>query len=109
MNRLADDPVVRRALQAIAKMPGAPAKPQDDPTAVLEKLRDRPPGECHSIDHRGYAYCGAFGPDRGENGNTIKSPGLHSRFECKARGHKHCVICTELVRQLGGGDYRMVA
>jgi hypothetical protein len=80
-----------------------------DIQTIIEKAKPREPKMCHSIDPRGYAYCGAFGPHRDENGNTIRHPEAHSNSECKARGHKHCVVCTELVRQLGGDDYRMVA
>jgi hypothetical protein len=69
---------------------------------IIEKAKPRNPGKCHSIDHRGWAYCGAFGPGGG-GGNT------HSHKECVARGHKHCLKCTELERQLGCDDYRMVA
>ena len=71
-------------------------------TDIQELLQPTEPTEgetCHSIDtHTDWAYCGAF-----------KSDGrrLHSNKDCKARGHKHCQVCYELVRQLG--DDWMVA
>jgi len=55
-------------------------------------------GPCHSIDERGWAYCGAF--------KSAKGGGSHSNRECKARGHKLCVVCEELWPQLGD-DFRV--
>jgi hypothetical protein len=68
---------------------------------IIEKTRDRPPRKCHTVDHRGWAYCGAFGPGDDPRGE------LHSDAECRAKGHRRCVVCEELSRQLGGK--RMVA
>lgn len=75
--------------------------PLQDIDAILEKTKPRPPGKCHTIDHRGYAVCGAFRCAMDERG------GLHSRRECRQQRHRHCVICDELGRQLG--DDGMVA
>jgi hypothetical protein len=72
-----------------------------DIETIIEGTKPANPCKCHSLDDRGYAYCGA--ELAGGNGAP------HSHEECVARGHKHCVVCTELIRQLGGNDYRMVA
>ncbi len=71
-----------------------------DIATILERTKPRSPGKCHTIDHRGYALCGAFGPKIDANGARDTSS-LHSRHECRQRGHRHCVACDELQRQLG--------
>ena len=71
-----------------------------DIAAIIERTKPREPNKCHTVDDRGWAICGAFGPKIGEDGGRDTS-GLHSRRECRARGHKHCVACDELGRQLG--------
>ena len=75
--------------------------------AIIERTKPRGPKKCHTLDDRGYALCGAFGPTVGADGSR-DTTGDHSRSECRARGHKHCVTCDELERQLGN-DHRMVA
>ena len=76
--------------------------PLEEIASIIEKTKPRPPGKCHTLDSRGWALCGAFGPDSGRDPGT-----RHSIRECRARGHKRCVVCTELARQLSGE--RMVA
>jgi hypothetical protein len=71
-----------------------------DITTILENAKPGPPRKCHNLDRRGGAVCGAFGPCPG-------SPNTHSEQECKARGHKKCLVCREIDRQLG--DDGMVA
>lgn len=80
--------------------------PAGDIAAIIEKTRPRPPQTCHTVDARGWALCGAFGPQFDEDGERDTSR-LHSKKLCRARGHRHCVLCTELDRQLG--DDAMVA
>lgn len=70
-----------------------------DIATIIERSKPREPQQCHTIDHRGYAICGAFRRRADEEGS--RTSGLHSRSECKARGHRHCVACDELQRQLG--------
>jgi len=70
-----------------------------DIATILERTGGRPPGKCHTIDHRGYALCGAFRRSADENGD--RRSGLHSRTQCRANGHRHCVECDEIRRQLG--------
>jgi hypothetical protein len=69
---------------------------------ILEKSKPRGPDKCHYLDHRGFAICGAFGPDRDDDGKRIKGPGAHSRKTCRELGHKVCTACKELDRQLDG-------
>lgn len=71
-----------------------------DLAAIIQRGKPREPRKCHTIDHRGWAICGAFGPTLREDGGIDRS-GLHSHRECRARGHAHCVACDELKRQLG--------
>jgi hypothetical protein len=75
---------------------------------IVERTKPRDPGKCHTVDTRGYALCGASGPRLNADGSRDTSH-LHAKSECRARGHKHCTVCIELERQLGGGDHRMVA
>jgi hypothetical protein len=76
-----------------------------DIEAILQKSEQEPPRECHTIDDRGWAICGAFGPSFDEDGNRISN--LHTRKQCIARGHRHCVPCLELGRQLGDDNVMM--
>ena len=69
-----------------------------DIKTILEPVEPRSPGKCHTIDHRGYAICGGFRSRLDENGNPT---GLHSRRECRAKRHRHCVACDEIDRQMG--------
>ena len=71
-----------------------------DIAAIIERTKPREPKKCHTVDKRGWALCGAFGPRFDENGERDRSD-LHHRSECRARGHKHCVACDELQGQLG--------
>jgi hypothetical protein len=65
-------------------------------SAVVERTNRQPPQKCHTIGPDSWALCGAYRlRDRG---------GLHSTKECRAQGHKHCVVCTEMDRQLKGHD-----
>ena len=68
--------------------------PVEDIAAIIGKGEPQPPQKCHTIDRRGWALCGAFGPGGREGG-------IHSRTQCRAQGHRHCVLCDELNRQLG--------
>jgi hypothetical protein len=69
---------------------------------VIEKSKPLERGPCHTIDHRGWALCGAFGPNSGAGRG-------HSHWDCVAGKHKRCVTCKELERQLGDDDHRMVS
>ena len=80
--------------------------PTEDIATILEKAKPRSPQTCHTIDDRGYALCGAFRCSAGEDGQWDRSD-LHSKSECRRRGHRSCVACEELSRQLA--DDRMVA
>jgi hypothetical protein len=71
-----------------------------DIETILNGTTPREPGECHSIDKRGYAYCGARTKNEGKPG------GSHSHKECVRRGHKHCLICDQIWPQLGD-DFRV--
>ena len=68
--------------------------------AIIERSKPREPRKCHLVDHRGWALCGALGPRYDENGkrDCLTCTG---RSECRARGHRRCVACDELDRQLG--------
>ena len=73
--------------------------PREDIATIIETTKPGPPQTCHLIGRDDWALCGLF-----------KSPareGMHSQAACRAAGHKICVVCTELARQLGGE--RMVA
>ena len=74
--------------------------PVPDVHTILDKTNTGPPQKCHTVDARGWAICGAFGPRHG-NGAQRDAAGLHTRAQCAARGHRHCVECDELQRQLG--------
>jgi hypothetical protein len=74
--------------------------PVEDIATIIERSKPHPPQTCHTVDHRGWALCGAFGPGGGRGDS-------HSPRECRARGHHLCVVCEELHRQLG--DDRIVA
>lgn len=76
--------------------------PLMDPATILEESKPRSPKKCHTIDHRGWALCGAYRRQPDENGDRLM--GLHHRDECRRRGHQHCVTCDELKRQLGDHD-----
>ena len=68
--------------------------PQEDIATILLENGPQPPRKCHTVDGRGWALCGAFGPSPDRK--------THSRKECRGRGHRHCVLCDELGRQLSG-------
>jgi len=75
---------------------------RDDVNAILDGSDVPPPGRCHTIDRRGYTLCGAF---RSRQARSDVS-GPHTLKECRANGHKTCVACNELNRQLGR-DWRI--
>ena len=68
--------------------------PVEEIATIIEKGKPQPPRKCHTLDRRGGALCGAFGPGEGVGD-------IHLRRECRTRGHRHCVVCKELHRQLG--------
>jgi hypothetical protein len=60
-------------------------------TVGQEALPDKERRECHTISDDGGFVCGL---SRGGSGK--EAPGLHSRAECIAKGHKHCQACFAL-------------
>lgn len=66
--------------------------PIEEIAAIIGQTERRPPKMCHTIDDQGWALCGAFKCDRS---------GLHRRSDCRREGHRRCVVCDELNRQLG--------
>jgi hypothetical protein len=72
-----------------------------DIEAIIEgSTGERPPErECHTFRADDWSLCG-----------RVQSPNLdgdwHTTRECKERGHRSCVTCDELSRQLGY-DFRV--
>lgn len=69
--------------------------------SIIEASKPRDPdkGPCHTYpEHGEWALCGAGG------GKSVGGPsgtGWHTNKQCRKRGHKKCVTCEELGRQLG--------
>lgn len=73
--------------------------PHEEIAAIIDRSKQEPPKVCHTIEN-GWALCGAF--------KSKSNGGTHSMGACKAAGHRICVVCAELDRQLGD-DSRIVA
>jgi hypothetical protein len=77
--------------------------PQEDITTILERETDDPRDKCHKW--RGKSKWSLCGGESADKGPDDAPPGrFHTTRECRERGHKHCVACTELGRQLGQDD-----
>jgi len=80
----------------------ATATPLPDISTIIERTNNEPPDKCHTWrGHQQRSMCGESWTKAG----PADAPGeFHSERECRERGHRHCVVCEELSRQLGRDD-----
>jgi hypothetical protein len=66
-------------------------------TSIIQETGPRDPDDkCHTYPGKGkWALCGVGGDGKGG------SVGWHTSKQCRERGHRKCVVCKELDRQLG--------
>jgi hypothetical protein len=72
--------------------------------SILSPTGSRDPdNECHTW--RGSSCWSLCGTSKNSRGPADAAEGeYHTKAECRELGHKHCVVCEELGRQLGPDD-----